>query len=208
MASIAQQLVTRRRRAGDPEVRAMIEASLSLARSDLSDEEAADRLRDVALNNEVVVHKVVERLQTRRDTYVEDRAFRLLEAAERDGIVRPPDANRRELFDQERELGLMAMQDAFERLARVVPMLNVLRRSVEADPGQRLMPLLRETTKLLGPDSPGKDELAHARLASLIAMDYLSALSGDTRRGDVDTPYFVVCERPMITEVKSRRHEE
>ncbi len=99
----------------------------------------------------------------------------------------------------------MALKDAFERLASIAPGLEELRRYVEADPGQWLTPRLHEMAELLGPDSRTQNELARTRLALLVAMAYLRILSGDKRRGDLDTPYFVVCERPMVSVVRGWR---
>lgn len=175
----------------------MVEASISVARSDLSDQEAVARLRNLMESNKAVGERAIERLGRQRDTYVRDRAFRLAEAAARDVEVQALAADQRELFDKERELGSMALEDAFEWLVSIVPELDELRRSVrEAAPGEWLSPRLHEARELLGPDSQSLDQLVRTRLASIIAMNYLSVLSGDERRGDMNTPYFVIAEQP------------
>jgi hypothetical protein len=205
-ATIVRQLIFGRRGSVDPELRAMVEASLSMARSELSDKEAVVQLRKAMESNKSVEERAVERLGRRRDTYVGDRAFRLADAAARDVEVQPLAAGRRELFNKERELGSMGLEDAFEWLVRIVPELDGLRRSVrEAAPGEWLTPRLHEARELLGPDSHSMDELARTRLASLVAMNYLTVLSGDKRRGDMHTPYFVIAAQPRTIMLVDRR---
>jgi hypothetical protein len=70
-----------------------------------------------------------------------------------------------------------------------------LRRSVEDAPEQQLLPLLHQCGTLVGPNSTGQDDLAQSVLASSVAMEFLKVLSGDIQRGDLQTPYFVACER-------------
>lgn len=115
VGSVVRQLVRGPRSMGDTDVRAMVAAALGAARSDLSDEQAAKRLRSVA-KNAAVAREAKERLQKGRDTYVVDRAFRLADAAWRGGSVQPPEYAQGGLLDQERELGQAALKDAFARL--------------------------------------------------------------------------------------------
>jgi hypothetical protein len=199
--SVVRQLLLGPDHSRSPKRRAMIEASLGLARSELTDEEAIDRLRG-EWNEDAIVKESLERLRRQRDNYVGDRAFRLLEAAGRGSIVQPPPADLQKLFEEERELGRISLRDAFDRLTRAVPALDDLRRSVR-DPGAntRSAPFSFRAAELVGPDSSSQDELARSRLALLVSLAYLTTVSGDRQRGDDSMPYFVVCERPAIIEV-------
>jgi hypothetical protein len=199
--SVVRQLLVGPDRSRSPKRRAMIEASLGLARSELTDEEAVDRLRGER-NEEDVVSESLERLRRQRDNYLGDRAFRLLEAAGRGSIVQPPPADLQKLFEEERELGRIPLRDAFDRLTRIVPGLDDLRRTVR-DPGANAgrVPFSFRAAELVGPESSSQDELARSRLALLVSLAYLTTVSGDRQRADDGMPYFVISERPAIIEV-------
>ncbi len=203
--NITRQLVTPRQYASDVyERRTMIEACRSAARSDVTDQQAVEKLRYILQRDNIYAERVVNSLSQRRYSYIDDRAFRLAEAAWSGHPVQSAPPGYRPLFEKERELGSMPVEAAFEGLVRIVPELDEVRRSVAAR-SRPLVPGLEEVKKVLGPDSRSSDELARTRLALLVAREYLGVLAGYTQRGDMQTPYFVSVERPVITKLIDRR---
>jgi hypothetical protein len=202
--SIVRQLTTRRPNGGIDERHAMIDACRSAARSDFTDQCAVEELRDTLRYNNVYAEQVVNALGQKRYSYVDDRAFRLAEAALSGNAVQAMYSGQRRLFEEEEKLGRMPIEAAFEWLVRIVPELDEVRRTVRSQGGP-IVPGFKEVDKLLGPNSHSSDDLARTRLATLVSMEYLRVLAGDIRRGDMSTPYFVSVERPMRTVLIDRR---
>src|ERR1700722_7232163 len=93
----------------DADYRKIMGTTLALARADISDEEARQRLREVARTSIVGARGALEDLEKRGDgdvqnSYLGDRAVRLLEAAMNGRAVDPPDPARRDEFRAEEEL--------------------------------------------------------------------------------------------------------
>ncbi len=201
--SIIRQLARPRDSRAD-ERHAMAEECRSAARSTLTDQEAVEGLCDTLQQNNVLAESVVNALSHSRYSYVDDRAFRLAKAALSGGAVQAMYPGQRRLFEKERNLGRMPIEEAFEWLVQIVPELDEVRRAVKSQ-GRPIVPRFKEVDKLLGPDSLSSDELVRTRLAALVARRYLGALVGNTERGDMQTPYFVSAERPMMTMLIDRR---
>lgn len=179
--------------------RRIIKASVSLARTSRDDECLVVQLRQQIAEDIDAAWRMKVHLETRRRSYDYDRAYRLLVAALTNTPVQPPEACRQVRFKEEEELGRMPLGEAFDRLVHVVPELDEMRRSLESKPFQTLRPHFDQIKKLMGSASPHDGDVAGSTIAVGIAMNYLLVLTGDTRRGNADTPYFVMVERPRVT---------
>jgi hypothetical protein len=188
----------------------MLGATLALAQSDLSDEDARERLHEIAKSSEFGAEGVVQELEQRKDNYVHDsylgdRAYRLAKAVMTGGAVESQDPERRDQFRLEEELGRLPLGVAFERLASLVPDLNTWQRAVEDEELAMHVPQMKRLEKVVGPDAFGSSGVARSHIAQAVATAYLSILAGDADQGDLDTPYFVIAKRPSTTELIDRR---
>lgn len=179
--------------------RELMKASLRLARSTQADDVLVAQLRRRIAGDTGSAWCLKEQLENRRHSYDYDRAYRLLVAALSNTSVQPPEAGRRARLREEEELGRLPLKDAFERLVHVVPELAEMRRDLEAKPVQPLTSYSERITKLMGYGSSHQGDLAGSAMAAGIAMSYLEVLAGDTRRGDAQTPYFVIVGQPRAT---------
>jgi hypothetical protein len=194
----------------DRDYQRMLGATLSLAQSDLSDEEARDRLRKIAMSSQFGADGVVAELEGRRASYVResylgDRAYRLAKAVMIGHPVEPQDPVLRDQFRAEEELGRLPLEVAFQRLVDLVPKLNAWRSAVEEGVLEIHVPEMKRLDQVVGPDSSQSNVLARSHLARAVATAYLSVLAGNTEQGDVHTPYFVIATRPSMTRVFGRR---
>ncbi len=117
---------------------AIAEQARKIARSDIDDTAACDRLTESLPDDRELARGVVELLAVGRTSYVDDRAYRLL-CASLDGChVRPIGPGVREQFLAEAELGRRSLADAFEELAALEPRLREtdLRRIVDPRTGR------------------------------------------------------------------------
>lgn len=194
----------------DLDYKQVLGATLALARSDLTDEEARERLHEVARSSEFGAEGVVEEFERKLanrtyDSYVEDRAYRLAKSVMTGQTVEPQDPALREQFRLEEELGRLPLDLAFERLASLVPELNEWRTAVEEDGMEIHVAEMKRLEKIVGPHADQPDVLARSHLGKAVATEYLSVLAGNTSRGDIHTPYFVLIKRPSTTVVFDRR---
>ena len=117
--------------------------------------------------------------------YIPDRAYRILIAATQQ---RPPDTadpNEAELFERERQLGWLPLDQAFRQLADTVPDLDALAARIQNEQGSRYILALQ---KLVGPRSSHPDPLIRSALALQIVSNYFSALRGEPSALDVSLP--------------------
>lgn len=188
----------------------MLGMTLALARSDLSDKEARERLDEVARSSEFGAEGVVEEFERKLanrpyDSYVEDRAYRLAKAVAVGREVEPQDPVLREQFRLEEELGRLPLDMAFGRLVSRVPELSVWRTAVEGGEMEIHVSEIKSLEKIVGPHSVQSDALARSPLAEAVATEYLSVLASKTSRGDVHAPYFALIKRPNTTVIFDRR---
>ena len=176
----------------------VLRAAMGAARSSSTDAEATTKLRERVKGEPSVVREVLDMLD-RRDSYVDDRAYRLLEAAFTDDAVAAIPPERAVLFGQEEAIGRMPIEQAFGRLAEAEPRLLDLEREAQrvgaaSEPlgeGPRLPKLLEQPLpELVGAEASSKDKLLRTSLASSVVRQYLRMLAGDTRLGSSTTAYF------------------
>jgi len=108
-----------------------------IARSELDDATACAQLRERLPADHEPAYDALERLATGRNSFVDDRAFRLLRAALYDTPVRPIDPALRGQFLAEERLGRQSLTDAFEQLAALEPRLRDKRTRRVIDPRAR-----------------------------------------------------------------------
>jgi hypothetical protein len=167
---------------------AVYRAAIRAAESPLGDEEAKVELRGAIGAHPAGVEPTVRHL--RRDSYVNDRAFRLLSAAAEGAPVAPMPSESAELFERERELGQMPMRGAFALLKRLEPTLDELERDVEAGRLPVRESGFSTSGVPLGRTVAHEDPLLRSGLALNIAVCYLDVTAGSDRSTDLDTPYF------------------
>ena len=194
----------------DLDYQRMLGTTLTLARSDLTDEDACERLREVAQSSEFgaegLVAEFEQKLANRKYvSYVEDRACRLARAVMSGRSVEPQDLALREQFRLEEELGRLPLDVAFERLVSLLPELDTWRVAIEEGELEMHVPEMRRLEKMMSPDAGESDSLARSQLAKAVAVEYLSILAGNTTRGDIHTPYFTLIKRSSTTVVFDRR---
>jgi hypothetical protein len=169
-----------------------------VVQSELSDEEAANRLREVVASDPMgakTTLRLVERMCTSSvPNYETDRAHRILVAAIQGTKPEPVRPEHAELFERERELGWMSLEQAFERLNAAVPELDAVRSRAEelaaapelfgiteeADGLEVPSRLLPDAEGLVGPSSPHPDPLIRSRLARSVVANYVIAVLTDT----------------------------
>ena len=156
-------------------------AARSQARLDVSDEAARDALRGEL--SDLPAGSVEEELSSwwPRDSFIDDRAYRLLVAIRDDIPVPGIEPAQRELFELEQTLGRLPLPDAFERLADIDPTLRTLENGPQMRDRKGITRVLRQLEK-------NPSEVLRGRLASSIVMGHVSQQS---RGGDYDpTPIF------------------
>lgn len=190
----------RRERHGKREV---LRAATGLSESERSDEDALAALKPVVGRRPYGARRTIELVRgLGRESYQDDRAYRLLAAAIHGKPVEPMPADSRELFERERWLGHQPLAEAFSYLADREPRLRQLadeaRANPQADPGTsgvrgRAVPL---------PFGMGEgDELCESNLARSVANQYLQLLSG-IRDADPTVSYFALRGKIAIRAVR------
>jgi hypothetical protein len=166
-------------------ISAVIASARQAAMSGAEDEAACQVLRAGLPKDREPVGKALARLADLRVNYLEDRAFRLLQAASTDSPVQPIDAQHRELYLEEARLGRMPLAEAFAYLAALEPRLT-----------QRVGPVGRLTVglgELVGPRASSPHPLLRTDLAIEIVTEYLKARREGAAITEDLTPFF---ERP------------
>jgi hypothetical protein len=196
----------RPRRRIRPETWAALDASLKVARLDVDDECAKVQLEAQVRNlTPGTVGDAATLLDERgaRDSYVGDRARRVLEAVALSRRVARIDERHIQLFSRQRELGRLPLVEGFNRLALLEPKLMLVRDSFVAnqDPAHekrslcprhvgRTRAIQKAIRTLVGPAAAGDDELLRSDLAIEVVQRYLYASLGDTSWGTLETPCF------------------
>jgi hypothetical protein len=153
--------------------------------SHLSDEEAADRLRDVVRSDRLGARATLAYVTRIRDgscEYETDRAYRVLRAAVSEAPPEPVSSGNEALFERQRELGWSPLGQAFDQLADAVPELAEVAQTVESEPSTS--DWIRRVEKVIGPRSPQTDPLLGSQLAVTVVARYLRVVS---RSGDRDS---------------------
>jgi hypothetical protein len=123
--------------------------------SHLSDEEAANRLRDVVRSDPPGARATLTYVTRIRDgscEYDTDRAYRVLRAAMSDASPEPASPGKAEPFERQRELGWSSLDEAFDQLADAVPELAEVAQTAESEPSAS--DWIKRVENLIGPRSP------------------------------------------------------
>jgi hypothetical protein len=173
-------------------------AAWEVAHGPLDDEAAkVDLLTRLTAAPEILREATIN-LARHRDTYVSDRAYRLLSAAAADGPVQPIPPERAELFAREEALGRMSMEQAFKQLAAIEPALQAIEWEILAGhqrrDGEECSPLPNDVhdrlRELVGGGARREDELLRTTLAGSIAEQYLQIAAGVTHLGVSSESFF------------------
>ncbi|MEA2211999.1 MAG: hypothetical protein QOF83_1947, partial [Solirubrobacteraceae bacterium] len=148
--------------------------------SHLSDEEAANRLRDVVRSDPPggrATLTYVTRIRDGSCEYETDRAYRVLCAAINGAPPESVSPENAAFFERQRALGWSSLDEAFDQLADAVPELAQVAQMVETEPSTS--DWIRHAEKLIGPRSPQSDPLLRSSLALTVVARYLGVI----RRG-------------------------
>jgi hypothetical protein len=154
----------------------------------LTDEEAVERIRPIVQDHPRAAQATLSHqtdIQRRTNGYIPDRAYRIMVAAVRNTppvAVSPENAA---LFEREKELGWLPLDEAFSQLAAVVPDLRTMAEQVTALPAtdsdgsltQTYRQVRRDAGKLVGPHSTNQDPLIRSGLAQNAVRQYLDAIA-------------------------------
>ncbi len=157
--------------------------------SHLSDEEAANRLRDVVRSDPSGARATlayVTRIRDGSSEYETDPAYRVLRAATSNALPEPVSPGRAALFERQRELGWTPLGEAFDQLADAVPELAEVAQTVESEPSTS--DWIRRVEKLIGPRSPQSDPLLRSSLALTVVARYLGVVSGGSDNDGLRRP--------------------
>jgi hypothetical protein len=197
------QEIQRQHRLANP----VVSVARLLAGSPANDEDVASRMRRRAKDPEAVQFALLE-LRPRRADFLDDRAYRILEAVRTGQPVAPVDPACEENFRAQERLARLPLRQAFARLADLAPGLRLLEARVadggwRADTGdpdlgwgldgyvdQRLDDVLKSSD---GSPAP----LLSSVVARTIATLYLTIISGEQAVGDVDSPLLSSDEVPI-----------
>ena len=143
---------------------------LRVVHSQLNDEEAVRRIRPDVEANYGAARATLDHVREADEFgsgYITDRAIRILEAAMNGTPPAPISAEHRGLFERERELGWMSLEDAFSEIAGQVPGLTELLTAIanEPDRSSRRLELMQELQATVGQDF----ESASDALGSVLA---------------------------------------
>lgn len=146
--------------------------------SHLSDDEAANRLRDVVRSDPPGARATLAYVTRIRDgscEYETDRAYRVLRAAMSDASPEPVSPGKAEHFERQRELGWSSLDRAFDQLADAVPELAEVAQTVESEPSAS--DWIKHVENLIGPRSQQDDPLPRSSLALTVVARYLGVIS-------------------------------
>jgi hypothetical protein len=157
--------------------------------SHLSDEDAADRLRDVVRSDRLGARATLLYITRIRDgscAYDTDRAYRVLRAAMREAPPELVSSGQEGLFERQRKLGWSPLSDAFDQLADAVPELAEVAQTVESAPFTS--DWITGVEKVVGPRSSQTDPLLRSSLALTVVARYLRAVSSSGDRDRLRRP--------------------
>jgi hypothetical protein len=172
---------------------------LRVVHSPLTDEEAVRRIGDLVRGDQTGAKATLRYVSGIRDhsyAYDTDRACRLLVAAMAGAAPQPMRSQDAGLFDRERELGLIPLDQAFDQLMSAVPELEAVRKRAERLAGspeafvvernaahERIVVSGKlhseasgDVNRLVGPKSGHHDALVRSSLARQVVSAYVTAI--------------------------------
>ena len=176
-----------------------------LAGSPASDEELAIRMRGRA-NDPEAVEFALRELQPRRADFLDDRAYRILQAVATGRPVAPVDPASEENFRVQERLARLPLKDAFAALAELAPGLRQLEglvvdggwRADAADPEMGADAYVSQRVdEILESSDASSAPAVGSVVARTIASLYLMIISGGLPVGDVNSPLLSGDEVPI-----------
>jgi hypothetical protein len=173
------------------EIKGMAPVRIPLMRvvhSRLTDQEAVEQMRPIVQDHRRAAEATLSHqagIQHRTNGYIPDRAYRIMVAAVRNTwpvAVSPENAA---LFEREKDLGWLPLEEAFSQLATVVPELRTMAERAAALPPptdsdgsltQAYRQMRKDAAKLVGPGSTSQDALVRSSLAQVVVRQYLDAI--------------------------------
>lgn len=163
------------------ESRLVFGASLTLAQSAKTDDEARVLLQGKVAQYPKGATHALTMLGSHRDSFEQDRAYRLLEAVVTHSPVSEVDPQLGELFRREQELGNMPIEDAVAYISELEPRL------IDLESSQARRDVVR---RLVGPRATHDDPLVRTQLALSIMCHYISMEEGQISEECRGVSYF------------------
>lgn len=189
-----------------------LRAAMKAAYSPLGDEAARMELASRLASDPEILREATLDLSDHRRDYARDRAYRLLSAAVAGTPVEPTPPERRELFAEEEVLGRMPIEQAFEQLAELQPLLLEAKRQAQArdtniEPSERAKGALSalhrsEADREIAGEASEDRELLNTTVANSIVNQYLQQLAGVPEMGTPSASYF---DAPRLVVFRSAR---
>lgn len=176
-----------------------------LAGSPANDEEVASRMRRRVKDPEAVKFALQE-LAPRRTDFLDDRAYRILEAVDTGQPVAPVDPACEENFRAQERLARLSLKGAFATLADLAPALRRLEariadggwRADAGDPDRGLDAYVSQgVDDILKSSDSSAAPVVSSSVARAIATSYLMIIPGEEAVGDVDSPLLSSDEVPI-----------
>jgi hypothetical protein len=175
-----------------------------LAGSPANDEEVASRMRRRVKDPEAV-ELALKELLPRRASFLDDRAYRILEAVGTGQPVAPVDPVCEENFRAQERLARLPLKEAFATLADLAPGLRRLEarvadggwRADAGDPDLGLDAYVSQGVDDVVNSDSSATPVVSSMVARTIATSYLMITSGEEAVGDVDLPLLSNDEVPI-----------
>jgi hypothetical protein len=129
---------------------------------------------------------MAKEVRDREGGYVSDRAYRILVAAINEAAPEPIHPDLASVYEREKHLAFVPLQEAFEELSSSVPALGEIGDRATAlgraedgeDAHAGFRQIWRHADKLIGPRSRHPDPLVRSPLARMVVVRYLGAAAG------------------------------
>jgi hypothetical protein len=171
----------------------VMETARTIAGRELDDQAALVELGEVLPGDQDSAREAIVELAEHRNSYLDDRAYRLLTAVVDGTAVRPIDPAVRDQFLAEAQLGHMSLGDAFEQLVSLEPRLGeFVRRQSEGSPPKQGWSRTKDGSELhlVGRFAESPYDLVKTDLASSVVREYVGAGAYGSAPRDDPTPFF------------------
>ena len=197
---------------------ALYVSAMEIARSGVPDAEAVEQVAALVAEDPKAAERALE-TTSRSVTADGDRMHRLLRAVIEGGPVAPVDPDKAPQIAEMERWRQLPLREAFRQLTDYVPELGPIGAEAEAwaaahpDAGvtEQHRPFARLTRRvdelLEYPRESSPEPVIRSGLARSIAVEYVLVALGDRRRGDPDTTYAEISQKPFTVTISFGRRD-